>query len=103
MKPIIPIMRTALEQIQEMHKPVDPVFNWKTGLTLRPPCPDCNGKAGVHDCGCWSDKDIEYECSYCNDFGNPRRTSVLWPCATRKLADEALTDRMARTNQGESK
>ena len=26
----------------------------------------------------------------------------VWPCRTRKLADEALTDRMARTNQGET-
>lgn len=96
-------MRAALVAIQAQHKPVDPVFNWKTGLTLYPPCPDCNGKAGVHDCGCWADKDVEYECSYCNDFGNPRRTQVLWPCDTRNLADEGLTGRMARTNQGENK
>lgn len=26
-----------------------------------------------------------------------------WPCDTRKLADEGLSDRIARTNQGENK
>lgn len=60
MKPIIPVMRTALEQIQELH-PLSPVGSW---------CEKC------------------FE-----DF----------PCKTRKLADAALTDRMARTNQGENK
>lgn len=38
-------------------------------------------------------------CNLKDDMG----LSVLWPCSTRKLADEALTDRMARTNQGENK
>lgn len=27
---------------------------------------------------------------------------AYYPCPTRKLADEALSDRMARTNQGEN-
>lgn len=63
MKPIIPVMRTALEQIQELHKPVLNRF----GATV---------------------------CSPCNR---------LHPCATRKLADAGLVDRMARTNQGENK
>ena len=59
----IPVMRTALEQIQELHHPN-------------------------------------------SDYGYPmmcRNCSQDWPCPTRKLADEALTDRMARTNQGENK
>lgn len=34
---------------------------------------------------------------YCADCGD-----ATYPCKTRKLADEALTDRMARTNQGEN-
>ena len=28
------------------------------------------------------------------------RCGINWPCDTRKLADEGLTDRMAPTNQG---
>ena len=63
MKPIIPVMKSALEQIQELHPPID-TFN---------------------DGGLF--------CEHCH---------VLFPCETRVLADEGLTGRMARTNQGEN-
>lgn len=56
------VMRTALEQIQELHNPY--ITKSREALCLR--------------CG------------------------ITWPCSTRKLADEGLTDRMARTNQGEN-
>ena len=68
MKPIIPVMRTALEQIQELHKP--------------------------RFIGTESDGTPMYACMHCiREEGT---------CKTRKLAYEALTDRMARTNQGEN-
>lgn len=63
----IPVMRTALEQIQELH--TETLYDSAT-----------QGRVYL----CWK----------CQDF---------YPCKTRKLADEALTDHMARTNQGESK
>ena len=71
MKPIIPVMRTALEQIQELHKPE----LWVDGLSFH--CVECSGTGDT--------------------------MPTLSPCPTRKLADEALIDRMARTNQGENK
>lgn len=70
MKPIIPVMRTALEQIQAQHKP--------------------------YFIGTESDGTPIYRCLSCVGTYNGS-------CATRKLADAALTDRMARTNQGENK
>lgn len=48
MKPIIPVMRTALEQIQELHKPVKVLAGWtrcscnikdNMGLSVLWPCP----------------------------------------------------------------
>ena len=69
MKPIIPVMRTALEQIQELHKP--------------------------RFIGTESDGTPMYACLHCiREKGT---------CKTRKLADAALTDHVARTNQGENK
>lgn len=67
-------MRTALEAIQELHKPqlVEDFFNAIDGSSANR----------------W-----KRVCVSC-DFDD-------YPCATRKLADEGL-DRMARTNQGEN-
>ena len=66
MKPIIPVMRQALEAIQREHE-VD--FSWQslTGQDLCVKCPEEDG----------------------------------WPCATRKLADEGLTDHTAREMRAE--
>lgn len=73
----IPVMRTALEQIQELHKP-------KHGE--RPESYDVDYAEPLN----W----IKYTiCANCH---------TEYPCATRNLADEGLTDRMARTNQGEN-
>ncbi|MGP9528618.1 hypothetical protein [Glutamicibacter sp. AOP5-A2-18] len=70
----IPAMRTALVAIQELHKPYRPT------------------------------RATAVYCAHCfEDGGYDGALSVLYPCDTRKLADEALTDRMARTNQGENK
>ena len=69
MKPVIPVMRTALEQIQELHA--------KTYWTAQDEVWELNAK-----------------CDECH---------AAYPCETRKLADAALTDHTARTNQGENK
>lgn len=46
----------------------------------------------------WTGQDEVWELNAkCDECRN------AYPCATRKMADEALTDRMARTNQGENK
>ena len=73
--------------IESLHRPVHPVFSWKTGLRYEEPCPDCHGKAGVHPCGCWADEDTQYECLECIEpkDGYPSRRVVPWPCPTAAL------------------
>lgn len=81
----------ALARVRELHRPVHPVFNWQTGLRYENPCETCWGKAGVHECGCWSDEDTEYECRGCAaPRAGRRRTPVPWPCATIKAIGEAV-------------
>lgn len=83
-------LRAALVEIQELHKPVQPVFSWKDGLQLWEPCQTCQGKAGVHECGCWADEDTKFFCAECSDFENGKGRRVTYPCPTRRLADDAL-------------
>ena len=72
--------------IEALHRPVHPVFSWKTGLRYEEPCPDCHGKAGVHPCGCWADEDMTYECAECaTSKGGGSRRVVPWPCETAAL------------------
>lgn len=50
-------------------------------------CPDCDGKAGVHPCGCWADTDYEPVCAVCNQ--GHKGMSVPWPCETIRAIDGA--------------
>lgn len=69
--------------VEELHRPVHPVFSWKTGLRFEEPCPECHGKAGVHPCGCWADEDTTYECAECAiPKGGGSRRVIPWPCPT---------------------
>lgn len=72
--------------IEALHRPVLPVFSWRDGLRFDEPCPECNGKAGVHPCGCWSDEDTEFVCFECSrpSSGHLRR-DIPWPCETAAL------------------
>lgn len=74
--------------IEVLHRPVHPVFSWKTGLRFEEPCPECHGKAGVHSCGCWADEDTTYECAECAmPKGGGSRRVIPWPCPTAALLD----------------
>ena len=78
------VAREALKPIRELHRKIHPVFSWSDGLRFDDPCPDCDGKAGVHPCGCWADDDMDYRyrCAACrDDKGHPSD----WPCETAKL------------------
>lgn len=66
------ILRTALVAIQELHN------SW------------------ISDDGAKE----EMFCTHCRQADWHEWDYVPFPCATRKLADEGLADRMARTNQG---
>ena len=89
MKPILPVMRTALEQIQELHCSV-PIYTTESGdcehgdecegieLESGMYCPDHKDGVTCGECA-------EIVEQYCVDDGLPS-----WPCATRKLADAGL-------------
>lgn len=83
----VPALVKALEAVLEEHRPVHRIFSWSSGIRDEEPCPDCHGKAGVHDCGCWADEDITYSCATCR---TDRGGGVDYPCPTVQAINEAL-------------
>lgn len=84
----VPVMADALLRVLDLHRRAHAVFSWNSGTKYEDPCPNCDGKAGVHDCGCWADRDIEYVCAECHRLGS-RSSGVYdyaWPCATVRAA-----------------
>lgn len=72
-------LNARIAEAAKLHRKAHAVFSWATGgVRYEDPCPDCDGKAGVHDCGCWADVDIEYHCAECDGSGE----RVSWPCPT---------------------
>lgn len=68
-----------LAAVEALHRRSHAVFSWASGsVRYEDPCPECDGKAGVHPCGCWADMDIEYVCAACDRPGQ----SAPWPCPT---------------------
>lgn len=45
-----------------------------------PLCDQCHGKAGVHECGCWADADVQPVCGTC--WQGYKFVPVEWPCPT---------------------
>lgn len=45
-----------------------------------PLCDQCHGKAGVHECGCWADADVQPVCGAC--WQGYKYVPVEWPCPT---------------------
>ncbi len=43
-------------------------------------CDQCHGKAGVHECGCWADADVQPVCGTC--WQGYKFVPVEWPCPT---------------------
>lgn len=82
-------LAARLAAVEALHRPAHAIFNWQSGMRYEDPCPDCNGKAGVHPCGCWSDTDTEYVCRECHQPGSGN----TWPCpTTRALATGTTTN-----------
>lgn len=71
---------STIAKVEALHVRAHAVFSWaQGGVRYEEPCPDCDGKAGVHGCGCWADSDIGYVCAEC-DRGS--KDTVPWPCPT---------------------
>lgn len=91
------VMRTALEQIQELHKPF-PVYTRESGECYHGD--ECEGVELENGTYC-PDYTEGFTCIECAELAKFADDLPEWPCPTRKLADAGLTDRMARTNQGD--
>ena len=73
------VAEAAIERVREMHYPAD------NDPARTPRCEDCQGRAGVHPCGCWAEKDREPVCGHCN--APERGQTVPWPCPTIQAID----------------
>lgn len=69
----------ANQRVRAIHYAAD------NDLVRTPVCSNCEGKAGVHDCGCWADEDRQPVCGHCNEGW--KGASVPWPCATVRALD----------------
>jgi len=83
----LPVIAKALfAPLRELHKPVNLIFSWNSGVRSEDPCETCGGKAGVHPCGCWGDYDLPVYCEACSAASEFKR-SVAHPCPTVLLLD----------------
>ena len=70
----------AVERVRALHYPAD------NDSCRTPRCPECLGKAGVHECGCWADVDRQPVCGVCNE--GHKGVAAPWPCPTIRALDE---------------
>ena len=73
----------AIERVRALH------YAANNDSDRTPLCEECQGRAGVHPCGCWAEKDRQPVCGHCNvaDLGQ----RVPWPCPTIQALDERTT------------
>lgn len=81
-------LRAQIERVRELHKRAHAVGT-RTGLRYEDPCPDCDGKKGAHDCGCWGAFDTEFVCAECHRLGSDARGvyDYTYPCPTIQALD----------------
>ena len=73
------IAKALLAPLRELHYAAD------NDSARTPRCESCQGRAGVHGCGCWADEDRRPVCGVCNE--GIKFQSVPWPCPTVRLLD----------------
>ena len=75
---------TALEReqrVRELHAKGTFIFSWRDGIRFYPACPHCDGKAGIHECGCFADEDeSDWKCQACGH-------ESTYPCPTIRILD----------------
>lgn len=83
-------LQAQIERVRGLHKRAHAVGT-RTGLLYEDPCPECDGKKGTHDCGCWSDFDTDFVCAECHRLGSDAKGvyDYTYPCPTiQALGDE---------------
>ena len=74
-------LAAKVERVRALHYAAD------NDAARTPICETCHGKAGVHECGCWADRDREPVCGHCRE--GHKGMSVAWPCPTLRALGEA--------------
>ena len=78
--PALPVIAKALlAPVRELH------YAAYQDANRNPICPDCQGKAGTHPCGCWAKYDTEPVCGVC--WEGWKYMAVPYPCPTVRLLD----------------
>ena len=74
--------KDALQSIaDDLLAPIEAIHYAAYNDTDRTPlCDQCHGKAGVHECGCWADTDVQPVCGTC--WQGYKFVPVDWPCPT---------------------
>lgn len=72
-------LAAKVEAVRALHYAAD------NDAARTPICETCHGKAGVHECGCWADRDREPVCGHCRE--GHKGMSVAWPCPTLRALD----------------
>ena len=72
-------LAAKLDRVRALHYAAD------NDAARTPVCEHCQGKAGVHSCGCWADSDRHRVCGHC--YGEGRFERVSWPCPTLAILD----------------
>jgi hypothetical protein len=75
------IVSTVLAEIRALHYPA------RRDTDRTPVCPECNGKAGTHPCGCWAESDLWPICGECGEQPTPFEDED-YPCPTVRLCDQ---------------
>lgn len=73
------VAKALLAPLRELH------YAAYQDANRNPICPDCQGRAGTHPCGCWSKYDTVPVCGVC--WEGWKFIAVTWPCPTVRLLD----------------
>jgi len=83
-------LAAKLAEVRALHYEADDDYR------RTPTCETCHGKAGVHECGCWSSEDRKMVCGHCD--GSGRFESVPYPCPTVAILDRDDESRSRTTD-----
>ena len=76
---VLDVAEAATERVRALH------YAANSDSDRTPLCKECQGRAGVHPCGCVAAKDRQPVCGHCNAPGLGQRVS--WPCPTIQALD----------------
>ena len=81
---ILPIIEREITRARAEERDKVLALHYKADDTAgrEPVCPECEGRAGEHPCGCWSSEDRVAVCGHCREGW--KGASVPYPCPTAR-------------------